>query len=368
MEPVNKSAGGDISGLAQHLAEADAALNRLRQQCRQDGNDQLEAAIDQALAAVHQARQGLADRETGREPSGYTPDEIEQLFTAIFESSPYALSLASMPEGTLVMVNEAYLDLFGFTRQEVIGKTSVEVEITNADSHALMAEEFQKSGSLHNFEVSRSTKTGKLLNLSISLDWVNVGSDNYLLTTIHDQTSHKQTERALEASHLEALSDRQRLLRVMDTIPIGVGILDARGVNMQVNRHFEVIWGGPRPQISGVFDYSAMHAWWADSNLPVQPEEWASAQAIHKGITVTGQVLKIQRLDGAIAYIHNNAAPIFDAHGEISGCVVAIQEITELKQHEDEIRRLNRTLRALSNSNQAMLHAVDEQELLNKTC
>ncbi len=44
------------------------------------------------------------------------------------------------------------------------------------------------------------------------------------------------------------------------------------------------------------------------------------------------------------------------------------QDISRLKQQEDEIRQLNRTLKALSNSNQAMLHAEDETGFLNLAC
>ena len=47
---------------------------------------------------------------------------------------------------------------------------------------------------------------------------------------------------------------------------------------------------------------------------------------------------------------------------------VIAHDVSVLKQQEDEIRQLNRTLKALSNSNQAMLHAENEADLLNEAC
>ena len=294
--------------------------------------------------------------------------DSEQLFVAIFDKSPFALSLTRMPEGVLVAVNEAFLTLFGFSRDELIGKTSPEIGITDPDSRAQVAQGFKQSGFVHDFECLRRTKSGQECVLSLNLDWVTIAGEKFVLTTIHDITAHKRAEQALIASHLEAENERNRLLAVMEALPVGVAILDAQGGNIQGNRAFDQVWGESRPNVSGVNDYAAFKAWWADSGNQVQPEEWASAQAVQNGVTVTGQVMKIQRFDGSFGYIHNNGAPIFDEHGNVIGSAVAIQDITELKQREADVHQLNRTLKALSNSNQAMLHAGNETELLEATC
>jgi PAS domain S-box-containing protein len=368
MVPLSKPAAGDLYNLIKHLADAQAALNNLHQLCLQEAFNPAEAAIDNVQDAFNQLEHNLGQLAKHTEPVTLPALDIEQLYTAIFDHSPYALSLTKMPEGTLVSVNEAFLKLFGFSRQAVIGKTSVELEISDAASRTMVAEEFQKYGAVHELECTRKKKNGELLTLSISLSWINLGGEKYVITTIRDLTDTKLAEQALEATHLQADSGRKRLQAVMEALPVGVAILDAHGGNLEANHAFELVWGGPRPQVSSVEDYTIFKAWWADSDQPVKPEEWASAQAVQKGLTVTGQVMKIQKFNGTFAYIHNNAAPIFDAQGNIAGCAVAIQEITQFKQREEEISRLNRTLRALSDSNQAMLHASDEQSFLVQVC
>lgn len=48
--------------------------------------------------------------------------------------------------------------------------------------------------------------------------------------------------------------------------------------------------------------------------------------------------------------------------------IMAISNITRRKQEEEQLRKLNRTLRALSNSNQALMHALDESTYLQDVC
>ena len=58
---------------------------------------------------------------------------------------------------------------------------------------------------------------------------------------------------------------------------------------------------------------------------------------------------------------------MIDFQGEPAVQII-IRDITGGKRREEELSRLNRTLRALSNSNQAMMHATDESEYLQEVC
>jgi signal transduction histidine kinase/CheY-like chemotaxis protein len=146
--------------------------------------------------------------------------------------------------------------------------------------------------------------------------------------------------KALEAARTEALSERNRLTAVMETLPVGVCIVDARGGTVRTNPAYRELWGGPLPPVRGVSDYVAYRACWAATGKPVQPQEWASARAIRSGETVVNQELQIQRFDGTVAYVLNSAAPIRDADGHIAACAVAVRDITDHKQAEEWNRQL----------------------------
>jgi PAS domain S-box-containing protein len=170
-------------------------------------------------------------------------------------------------------------------------------------------------------------------------------SDGRLLTrAIRYAMERKRTEEELKSAQAETLNEKNRLEAVMEALPVGVAILDTEGGNIRWNPMFDQVWGSPRPVVQSIGEYALYKAWWADTGRPVQPEEWASARAVTKGEAVLGQEVQIERFDGSRAFVLNSAAPVFDALGNIVGCTVAILDITDRKQAEDALKKLNETL------------------------
>jgi len=77
---------------------------------------------------------------------------------------------------------------------------------------------------------------------------------------------------------------------------------------------------------------------------------------------------RVLRVDGSLGWTFSRAIPLQDQNGEIVEWFGAASDITERKQAEEELRRLNRILRALSNTNQAAIHAEDESDFLDTVC
>jgi PAS domain S-box-containing protein len=77
---------------------------------------------------------------------------------------------------------------------------------------------------------------------------------------------------------------------------------------------------------------------------------------------------RIIRPDGAIRWIHHACQPVFDSEGNYLGPRGSNRDITERKHKEEELRQLNRVLKALSDSNQAMMHATSESGYLKEVC
>ena len=72
--------------------------------------------------------------------------------------------------------------------------------------------------------------------------------------------------------------------------------------------------------------------------------------------------------DGRAVPIEDSAAPIRDTAGSVVGVVLVFHDVIERRQKEKEFQQVNRTLRALTKVNQAMLHAVEEATLLQQVC
>lgn len=162
--------------------------------------------------------------------------------------------------------------------------------------------------------------------------------------------------------------ERSNLETLLETIPVGVALVDEKGGNVKSNKMFGEIWGNPQPEIKNIYDYKKYKSWWEDTGKVILPGEWASDRAIQSGQPVLDQVMRIERFDGTSAFISHSAAPLFNLEGKISGSVVAAIDITKRKRVEEEILKLNRILKAMSSSSQAMARIADEKDYLNEVC
>ena len=89
-------------------------------------------------------------------------------------------------------------------------------------------------------------------------------------------------------------------------------------------------------------------------------------QALETGVTARSEVSG--HTYGQRWVYDMTAEPLRDADGQVVGLTIANIDITERKQKEIELQKLNRALTATSNSNQAMMKAEDEAEYLKEVC
>jgi PAS domain S-box-containing protein len=123
----------------------------------------------------------------------------EQRYAAVFESSPFALALMRMPRGSVVEANGALLRLFGYRRDEVVGRTTVELGITPSPAYAAMTWELHRGGSVREFECVRRI-AGGVQTLAISMDHVTLSGERYAMLAVRDITGQRRLEEALRES------------------------------------------------------------------------------------------------------------------------------------------------------------------------
>ena len=201
------------------------------------------------------------------------------------------------------------------------------------------------------------------------------GPPSYYIGIVQDVTDRKQIEetlqrqtKELEAASAEARNERSRLEAVMEALPVGVSITDISGGVLRVNRAFKELWGGEIPPTRSVKDYETFKAWRLDTGEPLPPGGWASAQAVQKGETVTGQLLEIQRFDGKRIPVINSASPVYGPGGDIVGSAVAIQDITGLRKMETALQRTRFRFELLSKTASLLLVSPDPEGSVHEIC
>ena len=135
----------------------------------------------------------------------------EQKFERLFRKAAFGAALARLPDGVFVDVNEAFEQMFGFTRDEVIGRTSIELGINRqATLRTEVIEELRKGGVVRNQEVTLYTKSGEARAFVNNVTVVEIGGQGHILSTIQDITERQAAAESLRKS-AEALRAADRM-------------------------------------------------------------------------------------------------------------------------------------------------------------
>ena len=119
----------------------------------------------------------------------------EAKFAGAFQGNPDSVSMARLSDGILIDVNQSFAELSGYTREESVGKTAVDLRIWvhPHQRRALMAE-IGASRMVRNFEWEMRTKFGDLRRVVTNATVFSTANEHYMLAVIRDVTDQRLLE------------------------------------------------------------------------------------------------------------------------------------------------------------------------------
>jgi PAS domain S-box-containing protein len=131
----------------------------------------------------------------------------EERFGNAFRSSPAAIAISRIRDGLFLEVNEACCRLFDYPRAEMVGRTSVELGISDLESRRQVMNDLTARGIVHQGEVAVPTRTGARRHVLFSIALIDVRGEPCALTTFIDVTERMLAESRVErqVGHLSAL-------------------------------------------------------------------------------------------------------------------------------------------------------------------
>lgn len=133
--------------------------------------------------------------------------KAEERFSKAFNASPEPITIAHSADGRFVDVNESFLHVTGFCREEVIGRTSLELKLWDrAEDYRVLVETLEERGSVRDMEITFLAKSGERRTGLNSAEVIDIAGQKCILAIFKDITERKALEAKLrQAQKMESI-------------------------------------------------------------------------------------------------------------------------------------------------------------------
>ncbi|MDD5676519.1 MAG: PAS domain S-box protein [Kiritimatiellae bacterium] len=170
--------------------------------------------------------------------------ESEQLFYTAFHAFPDAVALSSTKEGRFIEINTAFINTLGYTRDEIVGHTSVELNIWELpEERERMLQAFTRDNRVVNMETHMCRKSGVIFPVLFSAEFITIKGNPAILTVARDISVIKKFEENRERLNQELSrtnQDLETLIRIASH-DLRSPLVNIQGFNQLLNKACDAI-------------------------------------------------------------------------------------------------------------------------------
>ena len=261
----------------------------------------------------------------------------EEKFSKVFYVNPSACGLSDLVTNEYIEVNEAFYELFGFSEEEVIGKTPIELGILSLDTIMSMQSEIDSDGKLTNVEVDLRTKSGYIKHVLISGENIYIQNRVLRYTVVNDITERRLAEDEMRQSN-------QRLQAIISASPDGIGMISFDGSLELVSDKLAEMYGFSIDQKFEMIGKSAF-----DFIDPLDHKKLKeNLSKLLKGDSDFGiREYRAVKKDGEKFYIDLNYSLLNDSAGKPKSILFIERDITERKKAVEALQQSEEKFRTI---------------------
>jgi diguanylate cyclase (GGDEF)-like protein/PAS domain S-box-containing protein len=264
----------------------------------------------------------------------------EEKFSKAFQSNTALMALSRVDDGTYLDVNDVFLKTLGFTREEVIGSKSSELNLfAHKEQRNKVIEKMKQSGRVKDIEFDVQTKNGSLRNGLFSAEAIFIGKDQCLLTIMLDITERKQMEAALRVSETN-------LKTIFNAADDSIFLLEADGIVTAVNTIGAERMQLPVEEIIGRKYLDLLPGDVAANRNPMLNRARTSAESV------------IFEDDRNGRWMLNQIHPILNAAGNVERLAVFSHDLTDRKIMENAYRESEEKHRFLVENSHDIIYTL----------
>ncbi len=257
----------------------------------------------------------------------------EDRYRKAFETSIDAININRMSDGMYIHVNQAFVDILGYQRNELIGHSSLELNIwAEPSDRTRLIESLQQHSICRNLEARFRCKSGQIIWGLMSASIIDIDGVECILSTTRDITELKRNEEAVQ-------SVKVKLEAALANMTDAVYISDSDGNFIDFNVAFATFhkFKNKDECPKALAEFPKLIDVYCNGEF-VPLEDRPVARAL-RGESSIGAEYTLKRHDTGETWDGNYTyAPIRDNNGEIVGSVVTARDVTALKKAESELR------------------------------
>jgi PAS domain S-box-containing protein len=248
-------------------------------------------------------------------------------------------------KGHILEINEKVVELTGFSKEELLGKNFLQIDLLPMKSKAIAIKSLAKRMmgiDVKSYEIEANTKSGEIIHLEVNAQKIEYEDKSADLVVFHDITERKMMEEKLEkyAEQLEeevkertkTLKENEEKLRsIFNSSPDAIAVSNLKGNIIECNKAILDFLGfSTKDEIIG-----------KNSLIFVAKKDQQKVRKTMKNVLEVGTLINVEyaalNKDGYEFPAEFSASAIKDHSGNPTGFVSIIKDITERKRREDEL-------------------------------
>lgn len=258
----------------------------------------------------------------------------EEKFAKAFSCSPDPITISTCPEGRYIDVNRSFLKLLGYERQAVIGQTIFDLNlVVNPQDMVQFEQLLHQQGSLGQLEMKWRTKTGEIITLLLSAEFMDLNGKGCVITVGKDITERKQIEENLRQSE-------ERWQLVLKGNNDGIWDWNLLSGEIFTSERFQEILGNKNYQddtckIVNRFDE------WISRIHPDDVEQIIeiTQKYLERQIPYYEIEYRLQCQNGDYKWVMSRAQALWDEEGKPQRMVGSLKDICQRKQAEEALHQ-----------------------------
>jgi len=251
----------------------------------------------------------------------------EEKYRKAFSTSPDSININRLEDGMYVSINSGFTRTTGYTEEDCLGKTSLELSIwADPKDRERLTTGLKKYGFVENLEAQFRTKNGNIIYGLMSASIIELDGVPHLLNITRDITDRRLAEKEITESEA-------KLRLTVDEAPIGVVMVGLDNRFLSCNKACCAFIGYSEEELK--------QKTFLDITFP-QDREIGLAEikdilaGKKKGVPLRKRYV---RKDGSIVWGELNIGLVRDKEGRPVHFLSMLQDITERKRMEEELNR-----------------------------